>query len=225
MMKEPDSNANLTASLRRTHRWRMAVSGLVILVAGITLGVAGTLLVVKPSPRRAPLPPRMAAELTSRRMRDELNLTSEQVERIDTILQEHFEELKKLRDDAQPKINEVFEAMKAGIDAVLTEQQRNDWEKAMARLERVVRRGMPRGPGGRGRPGDGFRDGRGPFRGPGEPRSDDGREPGQWRRDGRRPEGEARSWRRGPDANAAPPAQELSDGQKPPEEEPEPNTL
>ncbi len=186
-MEELDSNANLTASLHRTHRWRMAIAGLVILVAGITLGIAGTLLVVKPSERRPPLVPRMAAELTSRRMQDELDLTPEQVERIDAILREHFETLEALREAARPKISEVFEAMKTGIDAVLTEQQRRDWEKATARLEQEFRRGMrrrggPRGPGGPGAPGEGFRDRRGPFPGP---RPEDEQGPREWRR--RRP--------------------------------------
>ena len=141
MMKEPDANTNLTASLRRLHRWRMAVFGLVILAAGITLGVAGTLLVVRPTERRPPLNPRMAAELTSRRMREELDLTPEQVDRIDAILREHFETLEKLREAAWPKISEVFESMKAGVDTVLTEQQRSDWQKYTERLERMFRRG------------------------------------------------------------------------------------
>jgi len=171
-MNELDPNANLTVTLRRAHRWRMAISGLVILAAGVTLGVAGTLLVVKPTERRPPLIPGIAAEHTLRRMQDELNLTPEQVEKIDAILREQFEMLEKLRDEARPKITAAFEAMKTGIDAVLTEQQRSDWEKATARVEQEFRRGMrrrggPRGPGGPGGPGEGFGERGGRFRGPG----------------------------------------------------------
>jgi len=184
MMKEPDSNANLTASLRRTHRWRMAVSGLVILAAGITLGVAGTLLVVRPTETRPPMPIDRAVRFMLGRFRDELNLTPDQSEQIRVILRGHFAELESLRREARPKISKVFP----------------------------------------GRPGEGFRDGRGPFRGPGGPRPDGERDPGQWRRDGRRPEGNAGSWRRRPDANAAPASQESREEQKPPDQEPEPNT-
>jgi len=226
-MKEPDSNANLTASLRRTHRWRMAVSGLVILAAGITLGVAGTLLVVRPTETRPPMPIDRAVRFMLGRFRDELNLTPDQSEQIRVILRGHFAELESLRREARPKISKVFETLKSDVDGVLTEQQRDRWEKLRERLDKEFHRGMARGPGGRGgpgRPGEGFRDGRGPFRGPGGPRPDGERDPGQWRRDGRRPEGNAGSWRRRPDANAAPASQESREEQKPPDQEPEPNT-
>lgn len=234
MMKEPDSNANLTVSLRRTHRWRMAVSGLVILVAGITLGAAGTMLVVKPTERRPPLNPRMAAEFTSRRMQDELELTPEQASQIDAILREHFEKLEKLREAARPKINEVFEAMKTAIDAVLTEQQRIDWEKATSRLEREFHRGMgrgrggPRGPGGPGGPGDGFRDGRGRFPGPGPdggPGPDDDRGPRDRRRGRFRPGDGLGPWGGRRDANDVSAPAEPNMEQVPPHSEPEPNSL
>jgi hypothetical protein len=234
MMEELDANADLTASLRRQHRWRMALSGLVILVAGVTLGVAGTLLVVKPAERRPPLNPRMAAELTSRRMRDELNLTPEQVGEIDTILREHFETLETLREAARPKITETFEAMKAGIDAVLTEQQRSDWEKATARLEQEFRRGMrrrggprgPAGPDGPGGPGDGFRDGpggrfRGPGPGPGREGEGGARE---WRRRRPRPGDEPRPWGGRGDANDVTEPAEPNLERVPPPGEPEPNS-
>jgi hypothetical protein len=232
MMEELDANANLTASLRRQHRWRMALSGLVILAAGVTLGIAGTLLVVGPPNRRPPLDWRMAAELTSKRMQDELDLTPEQVERIDAILREQFETLEALREAARPKISEVFEAMKTGIDAVLTEQQRRDWEKATARLEQEFRRGMrrrggSRGPGGPGGPGDGFRDGRGQFPGPGPdggPGPEDDRGPRDRRRgrfrpgDGPGPRGDRR------DANDVPRPAEPSEEPLPAQREPEPNS-
>ena len=84
-MSELDSNANLTATLRHAHRWRMAISGLVILAAGVTLGIAGTLLVVKPTERRPPLSPPIATDHTLRRMQDELDLTPEQVDKIAAI--------------------------------------------------------------------------------------------------------------------------------------------
>ena len=202
MMRDPDANVNLTASLRHAHRWRMAVSGLVIFVAGITLGAAGALLVVKPG-RRPPLNPRMAAELTSRRMQEKLSLTPEQVDQIEAILQEHFETLEKLRETARPKISQAFEDMKTKIDAVLTEQQRSDWEEETSRLEQMFRRGMGRrrgGPPGPGRPGGpegDFRDGRGRFRGPGpEGGHDDDHGPRDWR-PGPPPPGEDGQFRRG----------------------------
>jgi hypothetical protein len=198
----------------------MALSGLVILIAGITLGIAGTLFVVRPTEFRPPMSPERAVRFMLARFRNELNLTDEQSEQIQGILKGHFQELERLRTEARPKISAVFETLKGDVDGVLTEQQRDEWQRLRERMDREFHRGMRRGPGGRGGPGgpgEGFRDGRGP----GGLRPDDDRERAEWRRDGRRPGGGPRPWRRRPDANA-PPVESL-DGQRPPDKEPEPN--
>lgn len=160
-MEQLDPSANPTAALRRMHRFRMAISGLVILVAGMTLGIAGTLLVVKPN---EPRPPDIdnAVVMMLTRFRGELNLTDEQVEQIEIILRDHFQRLEALRAEARPKIERVLQDMKNQISAILTEQQRADWQRLTDRLDMEFRRGMrrgPGGPGGPGRPGDGPRGG------------------------------------------------------------------
>lgn len=157
-MEHLDSSVNPTAALRRMHRFRMAISGFVILVAGITLGVAGTLLVVKPN---EPRPPNIddAVVMTLMRFRGQLNLTDEQMDQIETILRDHFQQLEALRAEARPKIEQLLQEMKTQISAILTEQQRAEWQRLTDRLEMEFRRGMRRGPGGPGRPGDGLRGG------------------------------------------------------------------
>ncbi len=198
MMDQSDSNINLTVPHRRQHGRRMALSGLVILAAGVALGIAGTLLVVRPTPTGPPMRPERAARFMLDRFREELNLTPEQSEQIREILRGHFQELERLREEARPEIGKVFEALKSDLDGVLTEQQRDKWQKVRERMDREFHRGMARRPGGRGgpgRPGEGFRDGRGTFRGPGGPPPDGEGGPGEWRRDGRRP-GDGRGPRR-----------------------------
>lgn len=227
-MEPLDPHVNPTMALRRMHRWRMALSGLVILAAGITLGIAGTLLVVKPA---EPRPPDIdnAVAMTLMRFRGELNLTDEQVDRIRTILREHFEELEALRMAARPKIEQLLQDMKTQIGEVLTEQQQTDWEKLIARFEEEFQRGMrrrPGGPGGPGRPGDGSR---GPGRGD-WPRRPDGFGPGgegrPWgpRPEGADPNGGRRMRRFRPDANDMS-ARPMDEGWMPRERPPEPNGL
>ncbi len=178
-MDHLDSHVNPTRALRRMHRFRIAISGFVILAAGMTLGVAATLLVVKPN---EPRPPDIddAVVMTLMRFRGELNLTDEQVGQIETILRDHFQQLESLRAEARPKIERLLQEMKTEISALLTEQQRVDWQRLTDRLEMEFRRGMRRGPGGPGRPGDGPRGG--------------GR--GDWPRRPERfePDGEGRVW-------------------------------
>lgn len=218
-MEQPDPSVNPTVALRRTHRWRMALSGLVILAAGITLGVAGTLLIVKPS---EPRPPDIdnAVGMMLTRFREELHLTNEQVDRIQTVLKEHFEQLEALRTAARPKIEQVLQEMKTQISAVLTEEQQAEWQKLTERLDRPFHRGMRRGPRGRGRPGDGPP-------GDGSRGRDRFGPPGEGRPWGPRPEGADPNWGRRmrrprPDANDMPPPP-MEEGLGPPEGPPEPN--
>ncbi len=227
-MEQPEPNVNPTMALRRTHRWRMALSGLVILMAGITLGVAGTLIVVKPERPRPPDVDHMVA-MTVMRFRDELGLTDDQVDRIRTVLKEHFDQLEALRMAARPKIEQVLEDMKAQVSAVLTKEQQTEWERLLDRLEQEFQRGMrrrPRGPGGPGRPGDGPRgEGRGDWpRGRDRGRFGPGDEGGPW---GPRPEGADPNWGRRmrrprPDANDTPPLP-MEQGRTSPDRPSEPN--
>mgnify|MGYP001027415774 FL=1 len=206
-MEQLDPSANPTAALRRMHRFRMAISGLVILVAGMTLGVAGTLLVVKPN---EPRPPDIdnAVVMMLMRFRGELNLSDEQVEQIETVLRDHFQQLEALRAEARPKIERVLQDMKNQISAILTEQQRADWQRLTDRLDMEFRRGMRRGhgdPGGPGRPGDGPR-GRGDWpRRPDRFEPDGGDRPWRPRPEGADPNEGRRMRRPRPDAEGLSP--------------------
>jgi hypothetical protein len=173
MMEQP-SPQNPTAALRRLHRWRMALFGLIILAAGITLGVAATLLLVRPTDRRPPIDLNAAVAGMVMRFQDELNLSPEQVESIRTILHTRMENLEKLRTEARPKIEEQLTAMKLEIDQVLTDDQRQGWQRLTERLDREFHRGMR--PGRGGRPGPGGEGPRGGGRGdwPGRPGPDSG---------------------------------------------------
>ncbi len=180
VMNHADGNDNPMVLLRGLHRWRMAFFGLVILLAGITLGAAGTLLLVRPAERQPPVDLEMATNVMLGRFRAELGLTREQADQIQQILRSRMQKLREIRLQARPQIEEQLGAVKEEIGAVLTAEQRERWQGIMLRLEREFRRGMRRGPGG---PGPGFRGGRdrsGPPGGPGRRFND------------RRP------WRRGP---------------------------
>ncbi len=181
-MNAPEVHENPTAALRRLHRWRMALSGLAILIAGITIGAAGAVLIIRPTDRRPPPDMSVAVRDMVGRFREVLDLSDEQVNSIRSILRQRMENLEKIRTDARPLIEAELQAMKTEIDQVLTEEQRNHWQRITERLEREFHRGMRR-PGGRGGPRDGFRDDR---RGDGRFGPGDRRDPNGLRRDGRR---------------------------------------
>jgi hypothetical protein len=213
------------------HRWRMALSGLVILIAGITLGAAGAVLVIRPADPQPPLDITRAVADMVGRFRDDLNLTPEQVDKIRTILKTRMEALEALRKAARPKIEELLQSMKADVEAVLTKEQKEKWQEITEGFDRVFHRGL--GPGGRGGPGRGgpggdFRGGGRRF-GPGD-RSDandprrfgerrfgafdpnEPRRPGGPRPDWQRQDFERRSPGRRFDVNDSPPPPEYGDG-------------
>jgi Spy/CpxP family protein refolding chaperone len=232
MMKEPDAHASLTTSIRRQHRWRMVVAGLVILAAGMTLGVAGTMLVVRPGVPRPPMAPERAAGFMLMHFEEELELTPEQVDQIKAILNTRMTKLDEIREKARPEIEAQLDLMKSEISEVLTPEQEDHWQGIIERLERMFKRGMRRGPGGRGGPGgpgdrrgpgERFGDRRGPFPGPGRPDPNDPNGPRDWRRDGRRSGGGRYPWRRRPDANEPPPPPQPFQDDAATSDRPEPN--
>ena len=167
-MKPPDPSEHPTIALRRMHRWRMALSGLVILIAGITLGAAGTIMILHSTRQTPAVPsePEIQTEWTLRAMAPALNLTPEQFGSIGEILRERFEALAELRRSAWPAIQEQYEGMKSDILAVLTQEQADQWEAMSRRVDRLFDHGFP--PEGRGMRGGrrgGTVDGRGGFRG------------------------------------------------------------
>ncbi|MBW8042513.1 MAG: hypothetical protein FVQ85_21305 [Planctomycetes bacterium] len=136
--------------LKQMHRWRMAFFGLVILLAGIVIGASSMSMI---SHRRRPLhppPPEVATESLLDEMERSLHLTPKQREKIDPILQEHMQKLDNIRTDARSEINEILGQMNEGITAVLTEQQKQIWQRRLQRLQRQFRP-PGRGPGGGGR--------------------------------------------------------------------------
>jgi hypothetical protein len=174
-MQQMGSINNPKVALRHVHPWRMAVSGLVILVAGIGLGVAGTLIFAPPVRPIEPSPDLdMAVAGMVRWARVELGLSEDQVQKIEATFRGCMKKLEELRQEARPKITEQIQAMNKDIAKVLTEDQRQDWQRMTERLERDLQRGFrDRGPGGRGGPrgGRGFgpEGGRRGGMGPGDP--------------------------------------------------------
>lgn len=99
-----------------------------------------------------------------RRMTEALHLTPEQSEKIKPIEQRMGEELRRVRRDAQHNTQLVFERVQVEISAVLTPEQRREFEAQIAKgRERMKRFLQDQEQSGRQR-----REGA-PFGGPGEP--------------------------------------------------------
>jgi hypothetical protein len=151
----------------KMHRWRMAIFGAVILLAGIVIGGA-SMMILLPHKLIAPPP---GPEFDSLRMlpslRRDLGLTPEQSKRISPILDKYMKELSDIRTEARTEIAQTLKQMNEEISEVLTDRQERIWTRSLDRLERGLH---PRGgPGRRGEGPGGMRQRRGQQdrRGPG----------------------------------------------------------
>lgn len=171
-MKQTETTDNRTTHyMRRLHRRRMALFGLAILLAGSVIGAA-SIMIVAPHHRltRPPRPPEIAVKSLLPNLERCLHLTPEQREEIEPLLQGHMQRLDDIRTDARSEIDETLGQMNKDITAVLSEQQKQIWQRRLQRLQRQFRppgRGPGEG-GGRHRGGlqERMRRGPGPF-GPG----------------------------------------------------------
>ncbi len=172
----------------KLHRCRMAFFGVVILVAGVVIGGASMMILAPDKLMKPPRGPEFGSQRMIPPLRRELGLSPEQEEKIKPILDSHMEKLDEIRTAARSEIEEALTQMNEGISEILTEEQRQIWQRSLDRLDREFRRGGggPRGPGFRGGRQEGFRGGQpehfrqgpGPFgphrppRGPNSPRDD-----------------------------------------------------
>ena len=145
--------------MRKLHRWRMAFFGLVILLAGLVIGVSSTLMLVRHRPMGPPWGPEYVSEKMIDRLQHELGLSPEQATKIKPIVKKRMQKLEELRKEFRPKVSEQLKLMNEEISAVLTEEQRRTWEDNWKRRfhwsQRPPRPGGPRpaeGPRHRGGP-------------------------------------------------------------------------
>ena len=154
MKQTETTDSPTTHYMRRLHRRRIALFGLVILLAGSVIGAASIMIVAPHKLTRPPRPPEIAIQGLLPNLERCLHLTAEQRENIEPILQGHMQRLDDIRSNARSEIDETLGQMNEDITAVLSEQQKQIWQRRLQRLQRQLR------PPGRG-PGRGIRQRRG----------------------------------------------------------------
>ena len=173
-MSQTQTTHNPTAEhLQKLHRRRMGLFGLVILIAGIAIGAASTVILM-PRPKGFPGPgdPSWAGPMMAGRLEHVLDLAPEQKEEIRLICETAFKKLHDIQIKAKPEVDAAIKEMNDNISAALTDEQRQKWQRELEEFQRRFHEGWRRGgrssgeggPGGRRGPGEG-----GPTRGPGEP--------------------------------------------------------
>ena len=135
-------NEHPTPAIRTRGRWKLTLLGAVILVCGVAIGSAGTLII-----RHEPPPPPKPTEFIMARMQRDLQLSAQQSKQIREILTKHFAILDAERDQLRARMDEQFRLMNDEIAKVL------DQEQARKFREEFKRFGAPRPGRGGGPPG------------------------------------------------------------------------
>jgi len=164
MNTEQNNNPNLE-HIKKIYYWRTAFFGLVILIAGIVIGSATmSILTTRRLTKPGPGPEFNILQVIPP-LRRNLGLSQEQSDKIKPILDGHMKKLQDIRENARSEIENTLQQMNKEISTILTETQRQRWQREMSQLQRDLRPGGPRRNGmGRGRRGiesGGRRGGRG----------------------------------------------------------------
>jgi hypothetical protein len=121
-------------------RWTVILAAALIFTSGIITGAlafrAAQVCQGPPERRTHSLSPIEARFATLRRMQAELNLTPEQTNRIDAILQDGCKRLRQIWESTcQPEVREEMKRVHARIQAELNEEQRIRYEQLVKRTK------------------------------------------------------------------------------------------
>lgn len=152
-VNQTENTSNQRTISRTLHFWRMAFFGLVILLAGMVLGSALTVSLVRYPGDPGPSPEFAAVKMLDR-LQHYLDLSDEQAQKLEPILQKHFQQLYDIRLGAHSKIAEQLRQMNTEIASILNDHQKRLWHEHLQQLQGQLRE---RGPGPP-------RPGRGPYR-------------------------------------------------------------
>jgi len=166
LMNQRENPDSPTVLLRRLYRWRMAFLGLIILIAGFTLGAASAVILLPQTVSERTTGFGRGDQMMLERIVPRLGLSREQAERMAPVLRKHMQRLEEIREQGRVQIAEELEAMDEEMSAALTPNQQSQWRELMRGLPGQFLRGPGRmGPGQRGPQGPRGR-GQGQFRRP-----------------------------------------------------------
>ena len=138
-----------TVNVNQPNAVRLVLLSLIILISGIIIGSAGTMLIQKKHPQKPAAGPGAAARMTHR-LQERLDLTEAQIAEIEPVIKVYMDKLREIQEKARPAIREVLDDLKTDISKLLTEEQNEAWKRHLKAIERRFdkHRRIQKGPGG-----------------------------------------------------------------------------
>ncbi len=118
----------------QSRRFRSLFFGLIILLSGMCIGGGITLVFVGKQIQNVLKNPNIAAERIAQRMTRRLDLTVEQSQKVQDILESGMDHFQDIRKRVIPEIDEELNRIDREVTAVLTPEQTQHWNKQFNRL-------------------------------------------------------------------------------------------
>ncbi len=134
-----ENKKNIELVMQKNSFWKSVSLGLLILLTGIIIGTASTMIIYENRTRKRMQTPVFPRRGMLKRMERTLNLTPQQVKQIEPILKEHMKSLHEIKMKARPEIEKELTAMKNEIETVLNEEQKKKWRQGIRRLKEKFR--------------------------------------------------------------------------------------
>ena len=129
-----NTNAHLTPRQMHSHSVKLILCAMVILLAGMVIGSAATVIIVKSTRVNRPKPPERGPEQMAKRIKKSLNLTQAQSSEIVPIIEKHLQVMWHIRMGARPVITAQLNEMRDEIEPLLDEDQQKLWKRDVKKL-------------------------------------------------------------------------------------------
>jgi len=139
--------------MRNRRRWPLVLFGILLLLSGIVIGVAGNEYYHKIMRDRFIGHPERAPRLITQRLKSELNLSSEQARKVEEILRKRLEALRTLQEESRPRLDRELDLLRDEVAQTLDEGQKQRWLEHFARMRPFLPPPFPPPPGGGPGPG------------------------------------------------------------------------
>jgi hypothetical protein len=131
----------------RSRQWPKAFfAGCAILICGIVIGSAATLMWEERRGDERPGPPGPSPEMFLERLRQDLAITDVQAQQILPYLVESHSKLEAIRLQTEPRVRAEMESLDAKIGSVLDPAQKDKWTKRVAEMRERMHKFGPEGP-------------------------------------------------------------------------------
>jgi len=131
--------------MNKSLRWKLILAFVLVFLAGAACGFFGAVHMHQAF--FAHMAPDSMAQRMKERMRVELNLTSEQMQKISPIIDRAASQLKATRDQTMRSVHEIFSQTHHEMQPLLTPEQRIKLEEMEKRHSRLLHRHGFRPPG------------------------------------------------------------------------------